>query len=58
MGDRVLRTKQVCEIINISPVTLWRYRRDGQFPKPIQLGDRIIGWKESVVMEWLDQKVK
>lgn len=54
--DRILRARQVCEVIGLSRTTLWRRVRDGQFPKPIRLGPNAVGWRASVVFEWLDDR--
>ncbi len=30
----------------------------GQFPEPIELGPRMVGWLESDIDEWITQQVK
>jgi len=30
----------------------------GLFPKPVKLGVRAVGWKESEIDEWIEDKVK
>ena len=54
MSDRILRPKDVCQLLGISLSSLWRYRKEG-FPRPLAIGQRNIGWRESVVMEWVDK---
>tara|TARA_B100000424_G_scaffold160610_1_gene123020 strand:+ start:285 stop:473 length:189 start_codon:yes stop_codon:yes gene_type:complete len=41
---RFLRLPQVMERYSLSESTIYRKRRSGEFPKPIQLGDRAIAW--------------
>lgn len=36
-----------------SPATIWRKVKDGTFPKPVKLGERITAWKIEDVDEWL-----
>jgi prophage regulatory protein len=43
-GVRVLRQKQVCEMLGISGSTLWQWVRDGKFPPPIELGPNTKAW--------------
>ncbi len=38
----------------ISRTTLWRWIKTGKFPRPINVGPRRIGWKESTIKTWLD----
>lgn len=55
MTDRVLRSKEVCVLLGVSHTTLWRWQRDGRFPKAIRIeGTSIYGWRESVVMSWIE----
>lgn len=41
--------------LKIHPVTLWRWRRDGNFPKPVRLGARLIGFRASDIEAWLNR---
>jgi predicted DNA-binding transcriptional regulator AlpA len=43
-------------MLPVTKVTLWRWIRDGDFPKPIKLGANRVGWRESVVRRWLDER--
>jgi predicted DNA-binding transcriptional regulator AlpA len=31
-------------LLPVSPATIWRWVRDGKFPKPIKLGASVTGW--------------
>ena len=54
--DRLLRLKQVLEIIPISKSTFWEGCRTGRFPKPIKLGSRITCWRESEIMALVERE--
>lgn len=54
--DRILRSVEVCKVIGLSRTTLWRRVRDGQFPKPIRLSANAVGWRSSVIDEWLSSR--
>lgn len=51
--NSVLRKRQVCQLLAISPATLDRKRVSGEFPAPIKLGEQSIGWTMRSVQEWL-----
>ena len=53
MEDRILRPREVCEVLGLSRTTLWRRTRDGDFPPPIRLGANFIGWRSTDVEGWL-----
>lgn len=36
-----------------SPATFWRKVKDGTFPKPVKLGQRITAWKVGEVRAWI-----
>ena len=54
---KIIRTSDVCKKLNISKVTLWRWRHKGIFPQPKQYGLRAVGWLESEVDEWIDKNM-
>jgi prophage regulatory protein len=54
---RVLRERAVCSLLgNIHRVTLWKWEKAGEFPKRIRLGKRAVGWLESDVARFIDQR--
>ena len=56
-ADRVVRPREVRELLgNISKSTLWRWIAKGQFPRPMKLGERAVGWRQSTLNEWLDSR--
>jgi prophage regulatory protein len=54
----ILRRKQVQARIGLSCATIYAYMAEGNFPKPVKLGPRAVGWIESEVDQWLDAQVK
>lgn len=42
---RLLRIKQILEILPIGKSTWWQGVKDGRFPKPVKLGERTTAWK-------------
>ena len=52
----VLRRSEVCTMVGIKPASLHRWIKAGQFPRPIMLGPRRVGWRVEDVQEWLDNR--
>jgi prophage regulatory protein len=53
MTIRILRRRAVEEIVGIGRSTLYAWVADGKFPRPVRLGVRAVGWRESDVLAWL-----
>jgi prophage regulatory protein len=51
--EKFLSVRQVMEIVGASSTTLWRWQRDGKFPRRRTLGPSKVAWLESEVMEWI-----
>ena len=53
----VLRLNSVRERTGLSRSTIYQRIQEGKFPKPIRLGMRAVGWLESEVEAWLQQRI-
>lgn len=53
MELQVLRVRDVAKKMGISKATLYRWIDAGEFPKPLRLGPRSVGWWSDDVKEWL-----
>ncbi len=49
----ILRRKQVEARTGLSRSTIYAFISDGIFPKPINLGNRAVGWIEAEIDAWL-----
>ncbi len=54
---RIIRLKEVMDLTGLSRSTVYKYIAEGQFPLPVSLGDRCVGWLESEVHDWILAKV-
>jgi prophage regulatory protein len=52
-GDRVLTMRSVVAITSSSRTSIDRWRRAGDFPRPLQLSPHRIGFLESEVRTWI-----
>jgi predicted DNA-binding transcriptional regulator AlpA len=51
-----LTTREVAERLGIGPSTLRRWVRQGIFPNPSRLNQRVHRWRRRIVQEWFDQR--
>jgi len=54
--NSILRLKAVCALTGLSRSTLWRMCRRGEFPQPLKLTARLIGWRAAEALAWLDSR--
>ena len=45
--------KRVRCLVPVSPTTLWRWVKKGDFPAPLKLGANTVAWRASDVAAWL-----
>ena len=56
MTIRILRRSQVEDQIGLSRSSIYQMMSDGDFPLPIKIGKRAIGWKQQDIIDWLDNR--
>lgn len=52
----ILRRREVETKTGLSRSTIYSYIAKGQFPAPINLGPRTVGWVESEIDDWLSSR--
>ena len=57
MQNRILRRHEVESQIGLSRSSIYQMMSDGDFPLPIKLGKRAVGWREQDLNEWLNNRV-
>ena len=56
-SPRILRRKQVEEITGLSRSSIYARAKNGTFPAPISLGGDCVGWIESEITDWLNERI-
>jgi prophage regulatory protein len=51
--NKICRTIEVEALVGANRGTIWRWVKTGQFPRPLQLGPRAVGWRHSDILEWI-----
>ena len=54
---RILSKRDLKELVLYSPQHIARLEKAGQFPQRVQLGSNRVGWVESEVMDWLNERI-
>ena len=55
--ERLLRVPEVSRITGLSRTMLYNGMKNGSFPKPIKLGDRVVAWPSSKVQAWVHETI-
>jgi prophage regulatory protein len=55
-GTLIKSKEDVIRLIGVSEATLWRMWKRGDFPRPIRLSVGRIGWIESELTKWIEER--
>jgi prophage regulatory protein len=55
-SERIVRMDELLRRLQISRATVYRWLDEGRFPRPVRLGERTIGWRESSLSGWLAER--
>lgn len=58
MLDKIHRLPSALAITGLCRTSLYNYLKEGKFPKPVRLGVRAVGWKESDLAAWVNTRSK
>ncbi len=58
MSYKILRLPAVKESTGLSRSTIYLRMVNNDFPRPISLGGRSVGWLEEDINEWLEKKIE
>jgi predicted DNA-binding transcriptional regulator AlpA len=62
MSNRVIRVAELATtkgskgLLPVSPATVWRWVREGKFPKPFKLGESVTVWDAAEVEAFIAQR--
>lgn len=60
LANRLIRINELAThkgqtgLLPVSPATLWRWVKEGKFPAPIRLSDRVTAWETVKVNAWIE----
>ncbi len=50
---KILRREEVCKKVRLSKSTIYRMIRKKEFPAPINLSERRVGWLDKDIDKWI-----
>lgn len=56
MPDKLLRLPAVMEMTGLGRSTIYRMMAEGDFPKPIRLGQRAVAWPTDSIRNWITSR--
>lgn len=56
IADPIMNKRRTAQETNLSTATIDRLRISGDFPAPIKLSARRVGWRRSTIMAWLQTR--
>ena len=57
MSHKVLRLPDVMDRVGLGSSFTYLLIQRGDFPKPVHLGKRAVGWPEAEVNAWLEERL-
>ena len=57
MSHQILRILEVADRTGLARSSIYAKIQAGDFPRPIKLGARSVGWLEADVDHWIDQQI-
>ena len=54
---RFLRISAVLNRVGVSRPTIYRWMKEGNFPKQIEIGANSVVWLESDVTQWMEDQI-
>ena len=52
-----IKLQQVIIITALSRPTIYRFMKEGKFPKQVKLGERSVGWLQEEVAQWMQDRI-
>ncbi|MCL1077047.1 AlpA family transcriptional regulator [Parashewanella spongiae] len=53
---KLIKLKDVMNLTSLSRATIYRFMAQQQFPKQVVLSARSVVWRESEIIEWIEEK--
>ena len=53
---RYYRRATVEDMLGLSRSTIYRMMQDGEFPRPVKIGRRAVGWSSKEIERWIRER--
>lgn len=58
MPERIYRRKEVEALFGLSRSTIYALMARGEFPRPVRISARAVGWPETALVRWQAQRAE
>ena len=58
LHERLIKLNEVKQDTGLSRSSIYRLVKNGDFPKPVKLGERASAWLESEVNNWIADRIE
>lgn len=58
MNTKILKLPEVMERCALSRSSIYAHVSKGNFPRPVSLGLRAVGWLELEISDWINQRAE
>ena len=55
-ANTLIKCHEIQADFTLSRATIYRWMKEGKFPKPIHLGTNMVRWKKSDIDNWLAER--
>ena len=55
---RLLRLREVMRLTGLSRSSIYAYMKKGKFPAKVLITERLVGWPEDVIQDWIEERLK
>ena len=54
---RFIRLPELMQIVGLGKTTIYARIKMGEFPRPVKIGGRAVGWVESEIIQWASDRI-
>ncbi|MDC0520940.1 AlpA family transcriptional regulator [bacterium] len=54
----LMRRSQLEERLGLTRSSIYKMMDDGEFPRPMKIGRRAVGWRADEIAQWLERQQK
>lgn len=58
MSDRIFKLPETLSVTGLGRTSVYEAIKAEQFPQPVRLGKRAVGWRESDLIAWIESRPK
>lgn len=53
---KIMRLPEVLAVTGLKRSSIYAFIKKSNFPSPVPLGEKAVGWLESEILDWINQR--